>query len=201
MSIINVERSVSLIGAEIQNSKDAHYSQRKKNQRIELKTFNNISYLKKGSVSVYRLENDMLTVDIKAPAILGLAQMRNETKSHYLRCDTDCEMWVISTSDALELFNSRNLWMHAYDILAHHLQKYFIRENMLSQPTVRGIVIEHIKSIWSLPYAERQSISVYTYILARNQISRSAVHKVLQELVANGDIHITRGKLSYLREP
>jgi CRP-like cAMP-binding protein len=200
MPTINVERSVSLIGEKIQASEHAYYSERKRNQRIELKTYNSVCYLKKGSVSVYRLENNILTLTIKAPAILGLAQMRNETKSHYLRCDMDCEMWVISTPDAIELFNSRNLWMHAYDILTRHLQMYFIRENMLSQPTIRGIVMEHLKYIWSLPLAERLSISVYTFILARNQVSRSAVHKVLREFISTGEAHITRGKLSYLKE-
>jgi len=200
MSAINIERSVSIIGTEIESSEHAHYSERKKNQRIELKTYNNVCYLKNGTVSVYRMENDMLTLAIRAPAILGLAQMRNETKSHYLRCDVDCVMWVISTADAIELFNSRNLWMHAYDILTRHLQMYFIRENMLSQPTIRGIVMEHLKYIWSLPQAERQFVSVYTFILARNQISRSAVHKVLREFIARGEAHIHRGKLYWLKE-
>lgn len=200
MPTINVERSVSLISTEIESSEYAHYSKRKKNQRIDLKTYNNICYLKNGTVSVYCLDNNMLTLTIRAPAILGLAQMRNETKSHYLRCDVDCDMWVISTSDAIELFNSRNLWMHAYDILTRHLQMYFIRENILSQPTIRGIVMEHLKCIWSLPQAERQFVSVYTFILARNQISRSAVHKVLREFIASGEAHINRGKLYWLKE-
>ncbi|KAE9797799.1 transcriptional regulator, partial [Escherichia coli] len=37
----------------------------------------------------------------------------------------------------------------------------------------------------------------YTFILTRNHISRSAIHKVLQELVNDGKIILNRGKLSF----
>ena len=200
MSRINVAESISVIGKEIEEADSSHFSQRKKNQRIELKTYDNICYLSKGGVSIYRVENNMLTLSISAPAILGLAQMRNETKSHYLRCDSDCDMWVINTQDAISLFNKNNLWMHAFDILTRHLQMYFHRENMLSPRTIKGIVIEHLKHIWIQPPDIRQKISVYTFILTRNQVSRSAVHKVIQELIAADKVKISRGKLLWLHE-
>ena len=95
MSILNFDESVMLIGDEIKKSENAYFSLRKKRQRIEMKKDGNIFYLEKGSVSVYRVENDLVTVSFTAPAILGLAQMRNDVMSHYLRCDTDCEMWVM----------------------------------------------------------------------------------------------------------
>lgn len=152
-------------------------------------------------MSFYRLEDDILTISITAPAILGLAQMRNDVKSHYLLCDSDCEMWVISTCDAISLFNAQSLWMHAFDILTHHLQRYFQRENMVSHKTTRGIIVEHIKHIWSLPAEIRNKTSVYSFILNRNHISRSAVHKIIQELESTGHIKISRGKLlSFLDE-
>lgn len=200
MSSINVTESVLLLGSEIKNSMHSFFSERKKNQRIELKTFNNICFLEKGSVSVYRSENHIVTVTLTAPAILGLAQMRNDVKSHYLRCDSDCKMWVISTPDAIDLFNARSLWMHAFDILTSHLQRYFQRENLLSHKSIRGIVLEHIKYIWSLEPEVRYKTSVYSFILSRNHISRSAVHKVLQEYIDAGHIGMSRGKLLSFRE-
>lgn len=200
MSKINVAESISVIGKEIENAAGSYLSQRKKNQRIELKTYNNICYLSKGSVSIYRIENNLLTLTMTSPAILGLAQMRNESKSHYLRCETDCEMWVIDIQDAISLFNKKNLWMHAFDILTRHLQMYFQREAMNSPRTIKGIVIEHLKHIWCQPNEIREKISVYTFILMRNQISRSAVHKVIQELVATEKVRISRGKLLWFQE-
>ncbi|WP_244202428.1 helix-turn-helix domain-containing protein [Buttiauxella warmboldiae] len=185
-----------LIGDEIKKSATAYFSLRKKRQRIEMKRDGSIFYLEKGSVSVYRVENDLVTVTFTAPAILGLAQMRNDVMSHYLRCDTDCEMWVMSSGNANEMLTSKNLWMHAFDILTNHLQRYFQRENLRSHKTIREIVIEHVKHIWSMDPEIRDKTSVYTFILSRNHISRSAIHKVLQELANEGKLTLNRGKLS-----
>ncbi|HEY3591211.1 MAG TPA: transcriptional regulator, partial [Buttiauxella sp.] len=148
MTVINVAESVCVMGNAIEAAKNAYFSKRKKNQRIELKTYNSICFLKTGSVSIYRLENNLLTVSLDAPAILGLAQMRNEFKSHYLRCNTDCDLWTISVPDAINIFNAENLWMHAFDILTWHLQMYFQRENLLSHPKISDIVKEHLRFIW-----------------------------------------------------
>ncbi|MCE0801151.1 helix-turn-helix domain-containing protein [Buttiauxella sp. S04-F03] len=196
MSILNFDESVMLIGDEIKKSENAYFSLRKKRQRIEMKKDGNIFYLEKGSVSVYRVENDLVTVSFTAPAILGLAQMRNDVMSHYLRCDTDCEMWVMNAANANEMLSKKNLWIHAFDILTNHLQRYFQRENLRSHKTIREIVTEHVKHIWSLEPEMREKTSVYTFILSRNHISRSAIHKVLQELVNEGKLTLNRGKLS-----
>ncbi|MEW7312175.1 helix-turn-helix domain-containing protein [Buttiauxella gaviniae] len=196
MSTPNFDESVTLIGDEIKKSENAYFSLRKKRQRIEMRKDGNIFYLEKGSVSVYRVENDLVTISFTAPAILGLAQMRNDVMSHYLRCDTDCEMWVMSANNANEMFNKRNLWQYAFNILTNHLHRYFQRENMRSHKTIREIVTEHVKHIWSLDPEIREKTSVYTFILSRNLISRSAIHKVLQELVNEGKLTLNRGKLS-----
>lgn len=196
MSSLNVDESVMLIGDELKRSENAYFSLRKKRQRIELRKDGNLFFLEKGTVSVYRVENDLVTISLAAPAILGLAQMRSEVASHYLRCDSDCEMWVMSTANANELLTKKSLWIHAFDILTSHLQRYFQRENMRSHKTIREIVTEHVKHIWSLEPEIREKTSVYTFILSRNHISRSAIHKVLQELVNEGKLSLNRGKLA-----
>lgn len=195
MSRKNVADSVQIIGNEIERAESAYHTQRRKHQRIELKSYDSLCYLKTGAVSEYRLENNILTITIRAPAILGLVQMRSLMKSHYLRCDSDCEMWVIGTRDAEELFTRRGLWQHAFDSLTLYLQMYFERENMLSHPGARDIVIEHLHHIWSLSEAERKRISIYSFILARTHISRSSVHKIIQKLEATGEIISARGRL------
>lgn len=198
MLTANFDESVMLIGDEIKKSENAYFSLRKKRQRIEMRRDGNIFYLEKGSISVYRVENDLVTVSFTAPAILGLAQMRNDVMSHYLRCDTDCEMWVMNATNANEMLTRKNLWMHAFDILTNHLQRYFQRENLRSHKTIREIVIEHVKHIWSLEPEVREKTSVYTFILSRNHISRSAIHKVLQDLVNEEKLTLNRGKLATL---
>lgn len=201
MSQINLEESVSLIGSEIKKSENAWFSVRKKRQRIDLKTEAHILYLEKGTVSVYRIDDDLVTVTIPAPAILGLAQLRALNTEHYLRCDGDCEMWVMSMQNAKELFTQKNLWRDAFDLLSHHLGRYFQRETLKSHRTIRELVIEHVKYIWSLASDIRKKTSIYTFIMTRNHVSRSAIHKVLQELVLEGRITIEHGKLTSYVEP
>ena len=192
-----IENAVVLVGDEMKKSENAWLSLRKKRQRIDLKVDGNILFLEKGTVSVYRVENDLVTVSISAPAILGLPQMRTEVAGHYLRCDTDCEMWAMSVQNADHMFTAKNLWKQAFDILTHHLQRYFQREALQSHRTIREQIIEHVKYIWSMEPEVREKTSVYTFILTRNHISRSAIHKVLQELVNDGKITLNRGKLSF----
>lgn len=192
-----IENAVVLVGDEMKKSENAWLSLRKKRQRIDLKVDGNILFLEKGTVSVYRVENDLVTVSISAPAILGLLQMRTEVAGHYLRCDTDCEMWAMSVQNADHMFTAKNLWKQAFDILTHHLQRYFQREALQSHRTIREQIIEHVKYIWSMEPEVREKTSVYTFILTRNHISRSAIHKVLQELVNDGKITLNRGKLSF----
>ncbi|EGT0662591.1 transcriptional regulator [Citrobacter werkmanii] len=192
-----IENAVVLVGDEMKKSENAWLSLRKKRQRIDLKVDGNILFLEKGTVSVYRVENDLVTVSISAPAILGLPQMRTEVAGHYLRCDTDCEMWAMSVQNADQLFTAKNLWKQAFDILTHHLQRYFQREALQSHRTIREQIIEHVKYIWAMEPEVREKTSVYTFILTRNHISRSAIHKVLQELVNDGKITLNRGKLCF----
>jgi hypothetical protein len=85
--------------------------------------------------------------------------------------------------------------MHAFDILTSHLQMYFTRENMLSQPNVKMIIIEHLRYIWEQPEGIRNKTSLFTFILSRNQIARSTVHKVIMELTLSGAIQTARGRL------
>lgn len=199
MADINVRQSIITIGEAIMESHDAFFSSRKKKQRIELKTNDNICYLVSGEISIYRLEDNLLTITLSAPAILGLAQMRNVVESHYIRCNIDCEMWVIHSDEAMKIFTEKKLWNHAFDILTKHLQLYFTRESTVSQKNVRGIVIEHLKEIWRMDEDKRMKTSIFSYILQRNHLSRSGVHKIISQLACEGVIDVSRGRLLSFR--
>lgn len=195
MKNIDINDCSLTIGKFIESSNKSHEENHKKNQRVELLSQNNICYLKKGQVLVYRQEDDLITLTLNAPLILGLTQMHNEIKYHYLRCETDCQMFMIENHDATELFNRKNLWSYAFDILTWHLDLYFQRDIMMINPNIRDVINEHIKHIWSLAPEVRSKTSVYSFIINRNHISRSAVHKVIQEMSDVGKIKIERGKL------
>lgn len=200
MTFVDINHCSLSIGKFIELSQKSHEENHKKNQRIELLNQNNICYLKEGQVNVYRLEDDLITITLSAPLILGLTQMHNKAKFHYLRCDTDCQMFIIDNEDASALFDSKNLWEYAFNILTWHLNLYFQRDIMVINPNIRNIINEHLKLIWLMDPNVRSKTSVYSFIITRNHISRSAVHKVIQEMSDTGKIRIERGKLVYYEE-
>lgn len=191
----SIYNSVFIIGNEIELHQNSTFLNARKGQRIEFNKKNKIFFLKSGEVSIFRNVDHLQTLTLWAPAVIGLTQIKNEDLTHYLRCDQKCEMWEIDVPDAISLFNEKNLWPHAFNILSYLAQEYFKREYMISQKTSHGVVYQHLKYIWSMDISIRRKISVYKFILSRNHISRSAVHKVICQLTQDGMIKTERGKL------
>lgn len=187
--------SIRVVGTSVAGSSQSFFSKRKKNQRIDFKDNDCIYYLEKGSVSFYRTDTHVLNLSLSAPAIIGLVQLKSKNHTHYFRCEGNCEMWIIKNSDAISLFNKLSLWEHAFNIISNSLHIYFHRDSMTNQKNVKNIVIEHLKYIWSMSDEERKSTSIYKFILSRNHVSRSSVHKVIAELIHDGIVESTRGKL------
>lgn len=196
---LDISACIELIGGCIRSSCDSFFSERKKNQRLDLKKNNQIAFLTEGSVSMHRVEDGLLTVTMTAPAIIGIGQFRGEGFTHFVRCNTHCSMWVIDSDDAVNLFNHKGLWKPAYEILTSYLYRYFYRENIVQKANVRDVVLEHLKEVWVHQKQMNTSISVYTYILSRNNISRSAIHKAVCELTCEGIVKVVRGKLAYCK--
>jgi hypothetical protein len=173
---------------------------RKKHQRVDLWKENKIAFLKKGSVSMYRLDNDIVTLSFDAPSILGLGQMLHEERFHYFRCVQDSDMVIIDQDAFMESLSIQGLWHHSFNILSFYLRMYFLREKRLVQKDVKSIVKENLQYIWSLGPEVRARTSVYTFILARNQVSRSSLHKIISLLTKDGMVKMERGKLLWLKE-
>lgn len=195
-----VKKSAIAVGVLFEKSNKSYSSKRKKNQRIQLKNDSAICYIKTGRVSVYCEHNDLLMFSVDAPAILGLPQILKEVNHHYLRSDTECEMCIISASEAKIIINENNLWSHAFTLLTWYLHLYFHHDTLINKPCKQSMINEHLKFIWGMDAEERARISVYSFIMSRNYISRSGIHKSLQALINSGSIKISNGKLVYYKE-
>ncbi|MCX8986144.1 helix-turn-helix domain-containing protein [Citrobacter portucalensis] len=196
----SVGESIEIIGDYIEKSCQSYYSLRKKNHRLELKRNNEVAFLRKGTVSAYREDNNKVTLTIEAPAILGMAQMLHNDCLHYFRCDQDSELFTFNKGTFINLLSEQKLWHHAFIILSHHLELYFQREKILSQKDVSSMVKAHLEYLWKKDPVSRAKTSVYTFILARNQVSRSSLHKVMAQLTSQGLIKLINGKLVWISE-
>lgn len=196
--ILNYEKSIEIIGDEIVKNKNSYQVKRRKHQRFNLNDMSCICFLDEGSVSVYRTHNNILSMTFKAPAILGLAQMRHGC-SYYMRCASDSKIWQISSDDAQEMFTKNDLWVHAFDILTSHLHMYYQREKLDGLPNAKAKVFEMLHSLWSEGDEVYTKNSIYSYIQKRIKISRSAIHKALKELNEDSLIETKRGRLIFIK--
>lgn len=189
------------IGNAIERSSKSHFSAHKAKQRIDLKNKDNIYYLCKGNVSAHSSNSGSLIFNIFAPEVFGLEKLKGGMIIDHIRCVTDAEMHVISSSDAIELFNENDLWPCAFENILMYMKIMLVREKKLNQPTIKDSIIQYLKYIWSLRPEQRAVTSIYTHILLRTHISRSSIHKVLAELESDGLIVVKRGILLEAKFP
>lgn len=190
-----ISEAVIKVGGEIEESTFSYSAFRKKKQRIDLKKYGHVIYLKKGIISVYTDPSDLLTGSISSPAILGLVGLHYKETYYYLRCETPCEMVIISHEEAANLFTRNTLWEYAFNICNDFFYNYLRGSKTQSSRKVKDIVTEHLKDIWSMESTQREKVSIYKFILSRNQVSRSAIHKVIKDLCESGKAVVSRARL------
>lgn len=188
------------IGMAIENSNKSYSSTYKCNQRVNTRNKDDIYYLTKGNITAHSSNGGSLMYNILAPEILGLERLGTDKLNHlvgvdHFRCVTDAEFHIISKIDALDLLRENDLWEYAFYNILVYWNISLIRELKLNQPTTKDTVIEFLKYIWNLNPAQRNTTSVYLHILSRTRISRSFIHKVINELQKDGLITVRRGIL------
>lgn len=196
---MNISDSILTVGTAIKKSNLSYCAIHKKNQRINIKNNEQICFLETGTISFFRVHDDVLTISMSAPCVAGVAQMLYQHQTHYIRCDKECTLWTINIADAIQLFSTQNLWIHVYNILSKQTYQYFEREYFILQKNSRGIIMQYLKLIWNMTEDERANTSIYNFILSRNHISRSGIHKVLSELQNEGKIKTRRGRLVFFQ--
>ncbi|MEB5887499.1 helix-turn-helix domain-containing protein [Enterobacter roggenkampii] len=195
MDTRRVNESVHKICNAITQSTKSYVMLRKEKQRINISDMGNIYVLTKGNVSAHSYNNGFLIATISAEEIIGLESIRDVRIINYIRCVTDAEMYVISINDACDLFTELGLWEAAFDVILRYMMVQSRREIKLNQPTSRSTVIEYIKHIWTFKPEQREKTSIYVYVMARTNISRSLIHKVITDLERKGLVLVRRGVL------
>lgn len=176
------------------------FTRRKTNQRIDFEKDNTVYFLRKGTVSLHRMGDGMLSMVAEAPDIVGLININfRSLPVYFLRCNSDCEMWAIGYDDFINLMDTKSQWSDCFKIISFHMSSYIKRELISNKRNSKELVFEHLKVIWELPEAERLNTSLFTYILSRNHISRSSINKVIHEFENENLISTCRGKLMYMR--
>lgn len=168
----------------------------KKKQRINWVPASGIKYLKKGTVSVYRVDDSVKLETLVAPNILGLSLMCAPTITEFYRCDTDCEFLTLSIEEADQIFTQKNLWENAIELMLPHMGSFYSRLAIMTTNDSDQIVYQSLKKIHSMMEVEKKKTSIYSFIMERYPISRGTIYKVINKLVNAGEIEIERGHLT-----
>jgi CRP-like cAMP-binding protein len=196
--------SIKGLGEIIKDHPSSHALYLRKNQRMDFDLLNAsdaIYYLESGKISAYRVSDNVLTISQHSPSIVGLIQLRSAIIFHYFRCDSDCILWGMKKNDIEALYSENPVSLrYAYDALSYMALIYHERDLMVLKGSIKKIVIEHLYQIWEISEKGRINISVYTFILSRNKIARSSVHRVITSLIANNCIAVEQGRLVMFNE-
>lgn len=184
----------SLIHA-IERHPDSYFIGLKKNQRYQLRISDEVYYLKSGSLSIYRKKDDLLIMNVESPTVIGLSFISSLNQSFYFRCCEACELYVVKLKSIIAVIEHRNLWKSVYQNITGLVQHYIERDFITVQKSTRNLVEEHLKIIWEMDEETRKKTSIYKFILDRNIISRSSIHKVISEMQAQKIIDVSYGKL------
>jgi hypothetical protein len=98
-------------------------------------------------------------------------------------------VWEVKNIEFIKKTNQKNLWMHVFDILANHLHLYYELDKFRHVPNVKAKVMENLRILWSYGEEFCSINSLYTFLLTKKTISRSAAHKVVRELELDGRGH------------
>ncbi|TFZ48668.1 transcriptional regulator [Serratia proteamaculans] len=190
-----IVHAVDSIGRAIRQHQDASLVEYTKNQRVDFRRLGCLGFLSAGAVSVFRLSDDSLTMTHHAPAIVGLPYLRNDVKMHYHRFNENSDMWVLPVEKCCSILTEKSLWPSAFDISIGLLREYFDLSMLTSANNITDLVINHLIQIGRMDDVLRMNTSIYTYILSRNQVSRSAVQKIIKKLIDEGVIEVSWGRL------
>ncbi len=154
-----------------------------------------VFHLISGEIEIRNIQNDLIIVNVDAPAILGLSSMSSDEDCYYIHTVTNVELTSIPLSEFIDMADHKSLWRHISVILSFYINIYYLRDMMLSQASVYTIIKNHLEIMWSLKKDKLEEISVFDFILNRTPVSRSSLNKVLKDLSAGGYIEIKRGRL------
>ena len=167
------------------------------NQRINFEERKDVYVylIQSGSVNVRRKHDDIIILTVKGPSILGLTSIFSGVYYHYLSTATECSILAIPRDVAIGYIDERGLWRDTAKVLCQAAQFYYKRDEVISGNTVYDVIKKHLEILWQYSSDERQSISVFDFIMTRSNVSRSSLNKVLKDLSLGGYIIMNRGRL------
>lgn len=130
-----------------------------------------------------------------APSVLGLQGSEFRKDIFKYVAVGDCEVYVLSRNEAIDLVNEYGLTREAFNYHAYIADMEVKYSNRLINKTTYEMVCTLLIELAGLPESVRLKTSVAQFILERSNMGRSGMMRILADLRKGEYIDIQNGKL------
>ncbi|MDK9358856.1 helix-turn-helix domain-containing protein [Lelliottia sp. V106_10] len=149
-----------------------------------------------GSLSVFRLHDDLSLGIFEGPLIAGLQELFTPFGRHYFRASRGATISFITLSQAYSILDEKGLWEDVARVLAYFIRMMVYRdEHLVSRSSYTAIRVKLLEYMVRRELLARNRIGIVAYIQSTTLLSRSLIYHVLSVLERGGYIKISRGKL------
>jgi len=194
---VSVTSTTRLLMSEIERRNCYHLIVAAEKQVIHFwnKNTQYVYLLRTGEVEIRRISDNMVISCLKPPSAIGLTLRSEQDTYHYIKTSAPAELMAVRKEVIFDVFDTCELWREAFTLCVDVANKAFERDEACASRNVYSIVRQHLEMIWVMDEQQRNSTSVFEFILDRANISRSSLNKIIKDLSVGGYIKTYRGKL------
>ncbi len=149
-----------------------------------------------GSVSFYRVYDDLKIAVAAGPIVMGLAELFEPLGRYYFKTARGAKIASISIERAKEVFSEHGLWQEVAEVLAFTVHMMGYRDEHLvsknSYSIIRAKLFEYMNK---KDVADFSGTGIVAYIQETTHLSRSLIYKIISYLIDGNYIKVRNGKL------
>ncbi|WP_347254736.1 helix-turn-helix domain-containing protein [Leminorella grimontii] len=187
-STLRLVECISNIGEIYSHNQQVVFCQEIENKRKEF-----VFAVQEGKVEIYR--KNVFIGELSAPCIMGLLQSCFLIDFYHLKPSSDSVMVATERSTAMEAITQKGLWNDVLNYQAYVFDILLYRRELIIKNSAYSVICNLLEELAKLPLAEREKISVGSYILKYSDMARSGMMRILSDLKMGGYIEMKRGKL------
>ncbi|MEB5978538.1 helix-turn-helix domain-containing protein [Enterobacter vonholyi] len=156
--------------------------------------------LHKGTMAIYRNNDNLLMRYIRGVMIFGLNELRDINDGIYLKAGENVCYEIIPTRELFAIVERDNLWKDVSYILMFSAKRLVESyETSVGLSTYELIKI-NLQNLMDEEEYVRLNINACDYIQEKTNLSRSRIMAILRELKIGGYIELTKGILNRLNK-
>ena len=160
-----------------------------------------VALVTEGEVNVYHRSDMMLLATARAPFIFGFQGSLFQYKLFKFEPAKNSKISLLPREKALKLAIKYHVFPQVLAYQTYLSDYQANRNNLLINRTSLHIVCGLLEELSKVEPEERHSIGVSNYILARSNLARSGIMRIIATLREEGFIAVENGKLIQLVKP